>query len=149
VDVGFAGPRLVVHGFKDGAGLGDVVEAADAGLVVADVLGADQSGAAGNGIFLGAGRQVVVRFAQPIDAVVSHTGHVGIGGAHLVDVVGAMLGLEAFGAEERRVTDDDVGLAANCRAEYFINFRCQVLTIAVKLNCKIISVISGVFKTTR
>ena len=49
MDVGFAGPGLVVHGFDDGAGLDDVVEAADAGLVVADVLRADEAGAAGSG----------------------------------------------------------------------------------------------------
>ena len=110
VDVGFAGPRLVFHGFDDRAGLDDVVESADAGLVVADVLRADEAGAAGHGVGGGAGRQVVVRFAKPIDAVVGHAGHVRVGAADGVDVVRAALGLEHLGAEERRVADDDVGL---------------------------------------
>ena len=61
------------------------------------------------GIGGGAGRQVVVGLAEPIDAVVGHAGHFGIGAADGVDVVGAALGLEELGAEERRVADDDVG----------------------------------------
>ena len=108
VDVGFAGPRLVVHGFEDGAGLDDVVEAADAGLVVANVLGADQPGAASDRVGSGAGRQMVVCFAEPIDAVVGHAGHVRIFFPHLVDIVGAALRFEQLGADERRVADDDI-----------------------------------------
>src|SRR5438128_1021732 len=46
VNFGFAGPRLVLNGFDDGAGLDNVVESADTGLVVADVLCADESGTA-------------------------------------------------------------------------------------------------------
>ena len=65
VDVGFAGPGLVVDGFDDRAAGGDVVEAADAGLVVADVLRADQPRPAGHRIVGRTLRQVVVRLAKP------------------------------------------------------------------------------------
>ena len=44
-----------------------------------------------------------------MDAIVGHSGHVGVGSAHGVDVVGTAFGLEALGTEEWRVTDDDVG----------------------------------------
>ena len=47
VDIGFAGPGQVLHRLEDGAILDDVVQAADAGLVVADVLRADQASTAG------------------------------------------------------------------------------------------------------
>jgi hypothetical protein len=50
VDVCFARPGLVVDRFNNRAAGGDVVQAADAGLVVADVLRADLAGSAGDRI---------------------------------------------------------------------------------------------------
>lgn len=105
-----AAPRLIVHGFNDGAVLYDVVEAADAGGVVADVLRADEARAPGHGVGGGAWREVVVRAANPIDAEVRHAGHLGVELAQRVYVVRAEFGLEALRAEEGRIADDDIGL---------------------------------------
>ena len=68
MDVGLAAPGLVVHGFGNGAVLHDLIEPTDAGGVVADVLGADKSGMARHRIGDGAGREVLVRAVEPIDA---------------------------------------------------------------------------------
>src|SRR6266566_6579556 len=57
MDVGFARPWLVLHGFDDRAGLHDVIESADEGLVVADILRADKSGVTSHRILGGARRQ--------------------------------------------------------------------------------------------
>lgn len=72
-----AGPGLVVYGLDDRAGFDDMVQSADAGLVVADVLRADQSGAAGQWVFHRAIGQMVVGLAEPIDAIVGHAGRGG------------------------------------------------------------------------
>src|ERR1035441_6590904 len=87
MDVGFAGPRLVVYCLHNGSSLGYVIQAADAGLVVADVLSSNQTGAARDRIIGRACRQMVVRLAEPIDAKVGHTGDADVGMAKGVDVI--------------------------------------------------------------
>jgi hypothetical protein len=52
---------------------------------------------------------MVVRFAEPIGAVIGHAKHVRMGAAKRVHIIRAALGLEEFRAEERRIADDDVG----------------------------------------
>ena len=97
VDVGLAATRAGCRRLRRSCrSAHDVVEAADAGVVVADVLRADQSGAAGDRVLRGARRQVVVGAAEPVDAVVGHARHVGVGAADGVDVVGAESGLSSL-----------------------------------------------------
>jgi hypothetical protein len=45
-----------------------VIQAADAGLVVADILRADQSSATGDGLGGGTRQQMIVRAAQPFNS---------------------------------------------------------------------------------
>src|ERR1035441_8362853 len=110
MDVGFAGPRLVVYCLHNGSSLGYVIQAADAGLVVADVLSSNQTGAARDRIIDRACRQMVVRLAEPIDATVGHTGDVDVGMAKGVDVIRSAFRLEPLRPQERRVAYDDIGL---------------------------------------
>src|ERR1039458_7488108 len=86
-----------------------MVESTHPGLVVANVLRADESSASGHSVSSGAGGQMIVRLADPIDAVVGHARHFRVSAAQRVYVVRPAFGLEQFRTKERRVADDDVG----------------------------------------
>ena len=77
--VGFAAPRLVVYSIDDGAVGADGIQASFSRLVVADVLGANQPGAAGDQVLRGARRQVVVGAAEPIRAKIGAARNLRIG----------------------------------------------------------------------
>ena len=75
-----------------------MIETADARLIVADVLGADKSGPACYGIVRRERGQQVVSLAEPVDAVVGHAGHVGIGFSDGIDIIDTAFGLQTLGA---------------------------------------------------
>src|ERR1035441_5525592 len=84
-----------------------MVKSTHPGLVVANVLRAYESSASGHRVSSGAGGQMFVRLADPIDAVVGHARHFRVSAAQRVYIVRPALRLEEFCAQKRRVADDD------------------------------------------
>ena len=89
MNIRLPGPGLVIHGFDDGATGHDVIEAPYPRLIVTDVLRADQSGPPCERIPGRTFGQHVVCLAEPIDTVVGHARHFGVGAANRVDIIDA------------------------------------------------------------
>ncbi len=80
-------PRLAVYGFEDGPRFDNMVKTAFTGFIISDVLSPNKACPACHRVIRRARREVTMGFAQPVDAVVCHSGNIRVSLANGIYVV--------------------------------------------------------------